>query len=127
MSLIILSWQTRPTYESSLLDSSVHLSYVLLRLLEFWGKNKGNVYVRKRARRKARKKGRQLPYFPVCSEADCVCSDIEIINVEDVGVRGEVNFREELSEDSGIRLRREVEDLAIRHDVARALRERPRQ
>jgi hypothetical protein len=48
----VICWLDRSRY----LDSSIHLSYVLLRMLERWGKNKGDVYVRKRARKKARRK-----------------------------------------------------------------------
>jgi replication fork protection complex subunit Tof1/Swi1 len=39
------------------LDSSVHLAYALLRMLEKWTKSRGNreMYVRKKARKKRRK------------------------------------------------------------------------
>ena len=40
------------------LDASVHLAYVLLRMLERWGKERGDgTYVRKKAARKRAKKG----------------------------------------------------------------------
>lgn len=36
------------------LDSSVHLAYALLRMLEKWSKRNGEVYVRKKAKKKAK-------------------------------------------------------------------------
>ncbi|KAF8578836.1 timeless-domain-containing protein [Ramaria rubella] len=44
------------------LDSSINLAYVLLRMLERWGKKKGDVYVRRRrTRAKNRRKGKGVP------------------------------------------------------------------
>ena len=44
---------------NSYLDSSIHLAYVLLRMLEKWGRQKGDVYVRRRRMRaKNRSKGK---------------------------------------------------------------------
>jgi hypothetical protein len=42
---------------NSYLDSSIHLAYVLLKMLEKWGKEKGDVYVRRR-RMRAKNRGR---------------------------------------------------------------------
>jgi replication fork protection complex subunit Tof1/Swi1 len=48
------------TQSLAYLDSSIHLSYALLRMLEKWSKDKGDgTYVRKKAARKKRaKKGK---------------------------------------------------------------------
>lgn len=47
------------------LDSSVHLAYALLRMLERWSKRSGEMYVRKKAKKKT--KGNPTILLPFCS------------------------------------------------------------
>lgn len=53
------------TQSLTYLDSSVHLAYALLRLLERWGKKrgKGEMYVRRRANSRRKRKGRTSSVF----------------------------------------------------------------
>lgn len=43
------------------LDSAVHLSYVLLRMLERWGKQSGQMYIRRASRKKKRNTQNNIP------------------------------------------------------------------
>lgn len=45
------------TQSLAYLDSSVHMAYVLLRMLERWSKGKGDMYVRRKKAKKKKRKG----------------------------------------------------------------------
>jgi replication fork protection complex subunit Tof1/Swi1 len=51
------------TQSLAYLDSSVHLAYVLLRMLERWSKGRGDMYVRKKKTKKRRRKGTCRPFW----------------------------------------------------------------
>ena len=64
ISLASLKSYTPGTQSLKFLDSSVHLAYALLRMLEKWGKSKGSeTYVRqKTSKRRRRKTGRPFNF-----------------------------------------------------------------
>ena len=65
ISLASLKSYTPGTQSLMFLDSSVHLAYALLKMLEKWGKSKGSdTYVRQRtSKRRRRKTGRLLTFI----------------------------------------------------------------
>ena len=65
ISLANLKSYTPGTQSLTFLDSSVHLAYALLRMLEKWGKSKGSeTYVRqKTSKRRRRKTGRPTHFY----------------------------------------------------------------
>ncbi|KAI0942849.1 hypothetical protein AcV7_002147 [Taiwanofungus camphoratus] len=70
------------TQSLTYLDSSVHLAYALLRLLERWGKKrgKGEMYVRRRANSRRKRKGRDEEGVPDVEEEEDHHSDEEIVH-----------------------------------------------
>ena len=65
ISLASLKSYTPGTQSLTFLDSSIHLAYALLRMLENWGKSKGDeTYVRQKTSKKRRRKtGRPLNFY----------------------------------------------------------------
>lgn len=90
------------TQSLAYLDSSVYLAYALLRMLEKWGKEKGNeTYVRQKlSKKKRRRKGKKssitfvgflLKFHLGVSEEDGI-PDVEEVEEEDDGVINETMF-----------------------------------
>jgi len=90
------------TQSLAYLDSSVYLAYALLRMLEKWGKEKGNeTYVRQKlSKKKRRRKGKKssipfvgslLKFHLGVSEEDGI-PDVEDVEDEDEGVINETMF-----------------------------------
>ncbi|KIJ43813.1 hypothetical protein M422DRAFT_136778, partial [Sphaerobolus stellatus SS14] len=61
------------------LDSSVHLAYTLLRMLERWGKKKGDVYVRRKTKSKNRRRGKEEGVVDVADVEDEANNEEEMI------------------------------------------------